>query len=40
MYLHDGGWRMSGLSVRFWMSIACPDCGYENSFDKFGIPKN
>jgi DNA-directed RNA polymerase subunit RPC12/RpoP len=40
MYSRDGGWRMPGVSIKLWMSIACPDCGYENSFDKFGIPKN
>jgi len=40
MYLHDDGWMMSGVPIILWMSIACPDCGYENSFDKFGIPRN
>jgi Zn finger protein HypA/HybF involved in hydrogenase expression len=40
MYPHDGGWRMSGVSIKLWMYIACPDCGCENSFDKFGIPRN
>jgi hypothetical protein len=40
MYLHDGGWRMPGVPTKLWMSLACPSCGDETSFDRLGIPKN
>ena len=40
MYPHDNGWKMSGVAGKWWMSIRCPQCGYESSFAKFGITRN
>ena len=40
MYPSDVGWKMPGVLGKWWMSIGCPHCGYNNSFDKFGILRN
>jgi DNA-directed RNA polymerase subunit RPC12/RpoP len=43
-YQHSGGWTYGGEGLplprmRFWLSIKCPHCTYETSFDKFGIKR-
>jgi predicted nucleic-acid-binding Zn-ribbon protein len=39
MYPRRDGWKMPGVAGKWWMSITCPQCGYGNSFDKFGISR-
>ena len=44
-YQHSSGWNFGGSGMplprmRWWLSIKCPDCGYETSFSKFGIQKS
>ena len=38
-YGHSNGWKVPGLSDKWWLSIACPACNYETSFDKFGVSR-
>jgi len=38
-YGHSNGWKVPGLSDRWWLSIACPVCDYETSFDKLGVSR-
>ena len=37
-YVHKDGWTVPGLTGKWWLSIRC-NCGYDNSFDKFGIDR-
>jgi ribosomal protein S27E len=36
-YPHPDGWVIPGLSEKWWLSIACPDCNHETSFSHLGI---
>ena len=39
-YQHENGWHVGVLpSMRWWLSIQCPECNYHTSFDKFGIKR-
>ena len=39
-YPHEDGWSLRGVTdKKFWLSIRCPACNYDNSFDKFGIKR-
>lgn len=38
-YPHDGGWSILGFFEKYWLSIHCPKCGYDTSFDKLGIAR-
>ena len=46
-YDHDGGWLVwtgtrteCGIWKKWWLSIRCEKCGYENSLTKLGVPQN
>ena len=39
-YDHDGGWPLKGYSGLRWLYIECPNCNYQWSLWKFGIPRH
>ena len=38
-YDHPGGWEVDGFDVAQWLYITCPDCDYQNSLWKLGVPR-
>jgi len=40
LYQHEDGWEVRHLKGKYWLYITCPNCGYQNSFEKLGIPRD
>jgi|APSaa5957512622_1039677.scaffolds.fasta_scaffold370158_2 hypothetical protein len=37
---NDGyGWMVEGIEEGQWIYVHCPDCGYDTSINKLGIPQ-
>jgi len=39
-YRHDDGWIVSGVEGRWWVYVECPNCGYQWSLWKLGVPRD
>lgn len=38
-YDHDGGWPLAGHKELQWLYVTCPNCNYQWSLAKLGIPR-
>ena len=38
-YPHQGGWPVDGRLARQWLYVPCPNCDYQNSLWKLGVPR-
>lgn len=38
-YNHENGWPLNGHVEKQWLFITCPNCRYQWSFAKLGIPQ-
>lgn len=39
MYDHKYGWGVTPEIPKQWLSVHCPDCDYDISFDKLGVAR-